>query len=104
MNINQLMKQAQMLQDKVQKANEEILKQETVGESGAGLVKITVTGRFEVKRVSIDESLLKEDKEILEDLIAAAINDGVRKIEKMKEEKMAGVTGGLPLPPGMKLF
>ncbi|MFP5441096.1 MAG: YbaB/EbfC family nucleoid-associated protein [Gammaproteobacteria bacterium] len=104
MNINQLMKQAQMLQDKVQKANEEILKQEATGESGAGLVKVVVTGRFEVKRVSIDDSLMKEDKEVLEDLIAAAMNDGVRKIEKMKEEKMAGVTGGLPLPPGMKLF
>lgn len=104
MNINQLMKQAQMLQDKVQKANEEVLKQEVTGESGAGLVKVTVTGRFEVKRVTIDESLLKEDKEVLEDLIAAAMNDGVRKIEKIKEEKMAGVTGGLPLPPGMKLF
>jgi len=103
-NINQLMKQAQMLQDKVQKANEEILKQEATGESGAGLVKVVVTGRFEVKRVSIDDSLMKEDKEVLEDLIAAAMNDGVRKIEKMKEEKMAGVTGGLPLPPGMKLF
>lgn len=104
MNINQLMKQAQMLQDKVQKANEEILKQEATGESGAGLVKVVVTGRFEVKRVSIDDSLMKEDKEVLEDLIAAAMNDGVRKIEKIKEEKMAGVTGGLPLPPGMKLF
>ncbi|MFZ5724708.1 MAG: YbaB/EbfC family nucleoid-associated protein [Pseudomonadota bacterium] len=104
MNINQLMKQAQMLQDKVQKANEEVLKQEVTGESGAGLVKVTVTGRFEVKRVTIDESLLKEDKEVLEDLIAAAMNDGVRKIEKFKEEKMSGVTGGLPLPPGMKLF
>lgn len=104
MNINQLMKQAQMLQDKVQKANEEILKQEATGESGAGLVKVVVTGRFEVKRVSIDDSLMKEDREVLEDLIAAAMNDGVRKIEKIKEEKMAGVTGGLPLPPGMKLF
>lgn len=104
MNINQLMKQAQMLQDKVQKANEEILKQEATGESGAGLVKVIVTGRFEVKRVSIDDSLMKEDREVLEDLIAAAMNDGVRKIEKIKEEKMAGVTGGLPLPPGMKLF
>lgn len=104
MNINQLMKQAQMLQDKVQKANEEILKQEATGESGGGLVKVTLTGRFEVKRVSIDESLLKDDKEILEDLIALAMNDGVHRIEKIKETKMASVTGGLPLPPGMKLF
>ena len=104
MNINQLMKQAQMLQDKVQKANEEVLKQEVTGESGGGLVKVTMTGRFEVKRVSIDESLLKDDKEILEDLIALAMNDGVHRIEKIKETKMASVTGGLPLPPGMKLF
>ena len=104
MNINQLMKQAQMLQEKVQKANEEMLRHEVSGEAGAGLVKVTMTGRFEIKRVSIDESLLKEDKEVLEDLIAAAVNDAVRKIEKYKEEKMSGVTGGLPLPPGMKLF
>lgn len=104
MNINQLMKQAQMLQEKVQKANEETLKHEVTGEAGAGLVKISMTGRCEVKRVAIDESLLKEDREVLEDLIAAAMNDGVRKVEKYKEERMAGVTGGLPLPPGMKLF
>lgn len=104
MNINQLMKQAQMLQEKVQKANEETLKHEVTGESGAGLVKISMTGRCEVKRVAIDDSLLKEDREVLEDLIAAAMNDGVRKVEKYKEERMAGVTGGLPLPPGMKLF
>lgn len=104
MNINQLMKQAQALQEKVQKANEEMLKHEVTGESGAGLVKVLMTGRNDVKRVSIDDSLMKEDKEVLEDLIAAAVNDGVRKIEKYKEEKMSGVTGGLPMPPGMKLF
>lgn len=104
MNINQLMKQAQMLQEKVQKANEEMLKHEVTGESGGGLVKVIMTGRHELKRVSIDDSLMKEEKEVLEDLIAAAVNDGVRKVEKYKEEKMAGVTGGLPLPPGMKLF
>lgn len=104
MNINQLMKQAQALQEKVQKANEEMLKHEVTGESGAGLVKVLMTGRHDVKRVSIDDSLMKEDKEVLEDLIAAALNDAVRKVEKYKEEKMSGVTGGLPLPPGMKLF
>ncbi len=104
MNINQLMKQAQMLQEKVQKANEEMLRHEVTGESGAGLVKVLMTGRHEIKRVSIDDSLMKEDKEVLEDLIAAAVNDGVRKVEKYKEEKMGAVTGGLPLPPGMKLF
>lgn len=104
MDINQLMKQAQALQEKVQKANEEMLKHEVSGESGAGLVKVVMTGRYEIKRVGIDESLLKEDKEVLEDLIAAAMNDGVRKVEKFKEEKMAAATGGLPMPPGMKLF
>jgi DNA-binding YbaB/EbfC family protein len=104
MNINQLMKQAQALQEKVAKANEEMLKHEVTGESGAGLVTVLMTGRHDVKRVSIDDSLMKEDKEVLEDLIAAALNDAVRKVEKYKEEKMSGVTGGLPLPPGMKLF
>ncbi len=104
MNINQLMKQAQMLQEKVQKANEEMLKHEVTGEAGAGLVKVLMTGRFEIKRVSIDDTLMQEEREVLEDLVAAAMNDGVRKIEKYKEEKMSGVTGGLPLPPGMKLF
>jgi DNA-binding YbaB/EbfC family protein len=104
MNINQLMKQAQALQEKVQKANEELLKHEVTGESGAGLVKVQMTGRHDLKRVSIDDSLMNEEKEVLEDLIAAAVNDAVRKIEKHKEEKMSGVTGGLPLPPGMKLF
>jgi len=63
-----------------------------------------MTGRFEIKRVSIDDTLMQEEREVLEDLVAAAMNDGVRKIEKYKEEKMSGVTGGLPLPPGMKLF
>lgn len=104
MDINQLMKQAQMLQEKVQKAHEEVLRHEVTGESGAGLVRVTMTGRCEIRRVNIDESLLKEDKEVLEDLLAAAMNDGVRKVEKFKEEQMAATTGGLPLPPGMKLF
>lgn len=104
MNINQLMKQAQQLQEKVQKATEEMQRHEVTGESGGGLVQAVMTGRHDVKRVQIDPSLLKEDKEVLEDLIAAAVNDAVRKIEKYKEEKMAGVTGGMPLPPGMKLF
>ena len=101
MNINQLMKQAQQLQEKMQQANEEILRHEVTGESGAGLVKVQMTGRFEIKRVSIDDSLLKEEREVLEDLVAAAMNDGVRKVEKYKEDKMAGMAGGLPIPPGM---
>ena len=104
MNINQLMKQAQQLQEKVQKANEEMQRHEVTGESGGGLVQVVMNGRHDAKRVQLDASLLKEDKEVLEDLIAAAVNDAVRKLEKFKEEKMSGVTGGLPLPPGMKLF
>lgn len=104
MDINQLMKQAQALQETMQKAQEEILRHEVTGESGAGLVRVTMTGRCEIRRVSIDPSLLKEDKEVLEDLLAAAMNDGVRKVEKFREERMAASAGGLPLPPGMKLF
>lgn len=104
MDINQLMKQAQALQETMQKAQEEILRHEVTGESGAGLVRVTMTGRCEIRRVTIDPSLLKEDKEVLEDLLAAAMNDGVRKVEKFREERMAASAGGLPLPPGMKLF
>lgn len=104
MDINQLMKQAQALQEKMQKAQEDMLRHEVTGESGAGLVSVTMTGRCEIRRVSIDPSLMKEDREVLEDLIAAAVNDGVRKVEKFREEKMAATAGGIPLPPGMKLF
>lgn len=104
MNINQLMKQAQQLQERAQKANEEMNAHEVTGESGAGMVKVVMNGRHDAKRVTIDPSLMTEDREVLEDLIAAAINDAARKLEKFKEEKMAAVTGGLPLPPGMKLF
>lgn len=104
MDINQLMRQAQALQQKVQQAQEEMLRHEVTGEAGAGMVKVTMTGRCEVRRVQIDPALLSEDKEVLEDLLAAAMNDGVRKVEKHKADRMAEVTGGLPLPPGMKLF
>lgn len=104
MNINQLMKQAQQLQERAQRANEEMNAHEETGESGAGLVKVLMNGRHDAKRVTIDPSLMSEDREVLEDLIAAAINDATRKLEHYKEEKMKSVTGGLPLPPGMKLF
>lgn len=98
-----LMKQAQAMQDNVQKAQAEIAALEVEGQSGAGLVKVVMTGRHDVKRVSIDPTLLGEDKDMLEDLVAAAINDAVRKAEAAAQEKMAGVTAGMPLPPGFKL-
>lgn len=107
MNMQQLMQQAQRMQEQMQKqmqkAQEELGTTELQGESGAGLVKITMTGRHDVKRVEIDDSLLKEDKEMLEDLIAAAVNDAVRKVEDYSQKKMGSVTQGLNLPPGMKL-
>jgi DNA-binding YbaB/EbfC family protein len=104
MNINQLMKQAQQMQERMQKVQQEILAHEVTGEAGAGMVKVQMTGRHDVKRVTLDPSLMQEDREVLEDLLAAAVNDAVRRIEQYREEKMAGATAGLPLPPGMKLF
>jgi DNA-binding YbaB/EbfC family protein len=98
-----LMKQAQAMQDNMKKAQDEIAAMEIEGASGAGLVKVTMTGRHDVKRVSIDASLLTEDKDVLEDLVAAAVNDAVRKVEAASQEKMSGMTAGLPLPPGFKL-
>ena len=107
MNINQLMQQAQKMQEQMQKkmsqAQEELAKTEVIGESGAGLVKITMTGKHDVKRVAIDPELLKEDQEMLEDLLAAAVNDAVRKVDVLTTERMAGATQGLGLPPGMKM-
>ena len=98
-----LMKQAQQMQDNMKRAQEELAQTEVEGQSGAGLVKITMTCRHDVKRVSIDDSLLGEDKDMLEDLIAAAMNDAVRRVESVSQEKLAGVAGGLGLPPGFKL-
>ena len=98
-----LMKQAQAMQDNMKKAQEEIAKLEVEGQAGAGLVKVVMTGRHDVKRVAIDPSLLSEDKDMLEDLVAAAVNDAVRKVEAASQEKMAGLTAGLPMPPGFKL-
>ena len=107
MNMQQLMQQAQRMQEQMQKnmqkAQEELASLELVGESGAGLVKVTMNGQHDVKRVSIDDSLLSEDKEILEDLLAAAVNDAVRKVEAKSKETMSAATAGLGLPPGMKL-
>lgn len=98
-----LMKQAQQMQEKMQKMQEELANAEVTGQSGAGLVSVVMTGRHDVRRVAIDESLLTEDKEVLEDLIAAAVNDAVRKVEKNSQEKMAGMTAGLNLPDGFKM-
>jgi DNA-binding YbaB/EbfC family protein len=97
-----LMKQAQQMQENLKKVQEEIAAMEIEGQSGAGMVKVVMTGRHDVKRVSIDPSLLSDDKEMLEDLVAAAINDAVRRVESATQEKMGSVTAGLPLPPGMK--
>ena len=98
-----LMKQAQQVQEKLKKTQEEIARMEVEGEAGAGIVKVTMTGRHDVRRVHIDPSLLSDDKEMLEDLIAAAMNDAARKVEEITQTKMSGVGGGLGLPPGMKL-
>lgn len=98
-----LMKQAQMMQEKMQKMQEELANAEVTGEAGAGMVSVVMTGRHDVRRVSIDDSLLEEDKEILEDLIAAAVNDAVRKIEKNSQDSMASMTAGLQMPPGFKM-
>jgi DNA-binding YbaB/EbfC family protein len=98
-----LMKQAQQMQDNMKKVQEQLATIEVEGQSGAGMVKIAMTCRHDVKRVTIDDSLLKDDKEMLEDLIAAAVNDAVRKVESTVQERMAGVTAGMPLPPGFKM-
>jgi DNA-binding YbaB/EbfC family protein len=98
-----LMKQAQAMQDNMKKAQDELAQIEVEGESGAGLVKVLMTCKNDVKRVSIDPSLLSDDKDMLEDLVAAAFNDAVRKAEATSQAKMAGMTAGLPLPPGFKM-
>jgi DNA-binding YbaB/EbfC family protein len=101
--LSGLMKQAQQMQENLKKAQEEIAGMEVEGQAGAGMVKVVMTGRHDVKRVSIDPSLMSDDKEMLEDLIAAAVNDAVRRVEAATQEKMGGLTSGLELPPGMKL-
>jgi hypothetical protein len=97
-----LMKQAQQMQDNMKRMQEELGTMEVEGQSGAGMVKVTMTGHYDVRRVNIDPSLLGDDKDMLEDLVAAAVNDAVRRVEAMKQEKMGSLTGGMGLPPGMK--
>ena len=101
--LGNLMKQAQQMQDNMKKLQSELAATEVEGQSGSGMVKVVMTGRHEVKRVTIDPRLLSEEREMLEDLVAAAVNDATRRVEAMTQERMAGVTAGLPLPPGMKL-
>lgn len=101
--IGNLMKQAQKMQADMAKAQEEMANIEVTGQSGGGMVSVVMTCRHDVKRVSIDDSLLSDDKDMLEDLIAAAVNDAVRLVEKTSSEKMSGMTAGLNLPGGMKL-
>jgi DNA-binding YbaB/EbfC family protein len=97
-----LMKQAQAMQDNLKRAQDELALIEVEGQSGAGLVKVVMTCKHDVKRITIDPSLLADDKDMLEDLVAAAFNDGVRRAETLSQEKMGKVTAGMPLPPGMK--
>ncbi len=102
-DLNELMKKAAEMQEKMQKAQEELANAEVQGESGAGLVKVIMTGRHDVRRVSIDPSLMSEDKEILEDLIAAAMNDAARKIEASNKDQMGGMLSGMGMPAGFKM-
>ena len=101
--LGNMMKQAQQMQDNIKKAQDELATIDVEGQSGSGMVKITMTCAHEVKRVSIDDSLMSDDKDMLEDLIAAALNDANRRIEATTQERMAKATVGMPLPPGMKL-
>ncbi|AEG01574.1 YbaB/EbfC family nucleoid-associated protein [Methylomonas methanica] len=98
-----IMQQAQKMQDNFKKVQEELAAMEVQGEAGGGLVTIVMTGKREVRKVSIDPSLVGDDKDMLEDLVAAAINDAVHKVGKMKKDKMADVTAGMPLPPGFQM-
>lgn len=101
--LGDLMKQAQQMQEQMQKMQEDLANMEVEGQSGAGLVKIVMTGRHDVRKVTIDPSLITEEKEILEDLLAAAVNDAVRRVEEQNKEKLGALTGGLQMPPGFKM-
>lgn len=101
--LGDLMKQAQEMQAKMQEMQEELANHEVEGQAGAGLVKVVMTGRHDVKKVNIDSSLLEEDKEMLEDLLAAAVNDAVRRVEEANKNRLADLTGGIQMPPGFKM-
>lgn len=102
-DMGDLMKQAQKIQEQVQKAQEELANAEVTGESGAGMVKVVMNGRHDVKKVSIDPSVMSEEKELLEDLLAAAVNDAVRRIEQTNKDRMSGLASGMGVPPGFKM-
>lgn len=102
-NLGNMMKQAQMMQENMRQMQEKLATIEVEGQSGAGMVKVVMTCRHDVKRVIIDDSLVNDDKEMLEDLVAAAFNDAVRRVESTTQEKMAELTSGLGLPAGFKL-
>jgi DNA-binding YbaB/EbfC family protein len=101
--MGNMMRQAQKMQEEMQKAQEEVANMEAEGQAGGGMVKVVMNGRHELRKVEIDDSLMSDDKEMLEDLLAAAVNDAVRKIEQQSAERMSSVTAGLNLPGGMKL-
>lgn len=102
-NMGDVMKQVQEMQGKMQQMQDELANIEVQGQSGAGLVSVSMTGRNDVRRVTIDQSLMTEDKGMLEDLLAAAVNDAVRRVEEAKNEKMKNLAGGLGIPPGFKM-
>lgn len=102
-DLGQLMKQAQQMQEQMQKAQEEIANATVIGESGAGLVKVIMNGRHDVKKVEIDPDVLTEDKEMLEDLLAAAVNDAVRKIEAKNKDRLSNMAAGMGMPEGFKM-
>jgi len=101
--MNDLMKQAQQMQEQFQKAQEEAAKAEVTGEAGAGMVKVVMNGRHDVRNVSIDPSLMEEDREMLEDLLAAGVSDAVRRAEAAQKERLSEMTQGMGLPPGFKM-
>lgn len=101
--MDDIMKQAQEMQAKMQQLQDEVAGLEVEGQSGAGLVKVVMTGRNDVRKVSIDDSLMSEEKDMLEDLLAAAVNDAVRRIEEAKTQKMGSLTAGFNIPPGFKM-
>ena len=101
--LGNIMKQAQRVQEELQKAQQKLAEEEVTGESGGGMVRVVMNGKHEVRRVEIDPGLMEDDKEMLEDLLAAAVNDAVHRVADKMQESMSGLTAGLPLPPGMKL-
>lgn len=101
--MGNLMRQAQKMQEEMKRAQEELAETEITGEAGGGMVSVTLTGRHEVRRVNIDPEVLKDDTEMVEDLVAAAFNDAVNKVSEMMQERFSGLAGGMDLPPGMKL-